>query len=351
MIHQNKSDHLEKELRRELERMPEGEQLRSVRRIMADYNVSQLVVNQALDNLERSGWIIRRARRGIFRYGVGGNRKLHIAMIAPDWESPVYNELENQLNNQCDTEEMIVQRFVFPVFPNGLFHYLPVREFDIILVVSAPLLQMQDIDQIIHCPVPILFLGASFPGIALNYIDANPTKNGMIAADFLIRRGYRRPAILYHEPHIANHDERAEGFQLTAASHNIPVTVLDTHTAIGSSSTACALGCVQELLTAGKFDFDSLYLIADSAYPALSHLFATHSVKIPEDIGILGSDGNECGLYAPIPLTTVGIGYPNYIATVYKAIDRLVNDRNDLVQIVMTPQIIERSSVRTKTKE
>lgn len=351
MFSRSKSELLEEQLKHDIELMSEGARIHSVRRLMHDYQVSQGVVTKALDSLERSGWIIRRPGKGIFRYGLGGNRKLNIAMVFPDFNGSVFTELEMWLRKQSLANEMVIQRFVFPICSPGLFHYLPVREFDIILVVNPPVLRANDIDQIIHCPVQVLFIGETFPGIALNYVDTNPLKNGLMAADYLYRHGCRRPAVLYSEPHTHNCDGRLDGFQLGCAMRDIPVRVLDTRTRPGSDSGAVAYDFLEEYFQANEIDFDSVYLICDKGYSPLSRLLGMKGIRIPEDVSVIGSDGNDSQLFHPIPLTTVGVPYQDYIETVYRAVDQLVEDRSALVQIEILPHVIERASVHKQKGE
>lgn len=95
-----KSDTLHENLVRELSRMAPGEKFMTVRDIMRRYNVSQLIVDRAVNRLCKDGKLVSFARRGLFvpqfvRPAPAEQPTLLVAV--PDWVSPDIDEIKAEL--------------------------------------------------------------------------------------------------------------------------------------------------------------------------------------------------------------------------------------------------------------
>ena len=351
IVHQNKAERLLQALQTEIESLPEGARLRSVRQIMTHYQVSQSTAVQALDKLERSGWILRRPGKGIFSYGSGNKQERRIALLTPDWPSSVYIELETQLHQQSRERKISVQRLTFPFESDNIFRYLIVGEFDAVLVIKDTQLSLDDIQRITLCPVPILFIGSSYYEIAINYITTEPLKNGILAADYLIRNGHRKIAALITEPHNSIIRRRVDGFRMIAESHDVEVQLLDVGTRNGESSVARSFEFISRYLDENRPDFTALYLLSDAPVGAVISAIVNHGYRIPDDISLIGADGSSDGAYVLPPLTTVDLSFDYYISRILDAIDELTANRGKGVQLELPPVVIERNSVKKISRE
>lgn len=341
-----KSEFLEQELKKLLQSMEPGEKLPAVRQLMGHYGVSQLIVDQALDSLELAGWITRKNRKGVFRYGIGEKSKFRMAVFCWDWGSVVYREIEMRLRKLCNTNKIVIEKFVFPVQSDTIFRYLPIDEFDIILMICAPPLKRNDLLRICNLPIPILFLGRRYENTCLNYVSLLHMENGIIAADYLHKHGCRTTAILYGEPHNTDHDALCLGFQTACRLNGNKAIIFDTDTSVDEDSCQHIYNFLKRYFSEHPVpEFDSLYLLGDAYYQVVLKVLSENHYKVPEDICVLGSDGNDVGLFSPVPLTTVGVPYSEYVPEVFRAICRLLNNRNEVIQIDLHSKVTERASV------
>ena len=343
---QKKSIIVEQALKRLLEEMSEGEQLPSVRSLMGKFGVSQMVVDQALESLENSGWIYRRGRKGIFRYGIGNKKNSRLAVLCRDWGSAVYREIDVKLRKLCMENEIFVEKFLFPLSQESLFRYVPIQEFDIVLIIDPLPLQPQDIVRICNLPIPVLFLGRRFENTTLNYISTIPMENGIVSAGYLWKQGCRKTAVLYGESKDVEHSARYRGFDMIARLYNIEVEILDARTTPNDDACQNTYDFLQKYFSEhSQIDFDSIYLLGDSFYPAVLKILNSYHIRVPADVSVLGSDGNDVGLFCSVPLSTVGVPYSDYVSKTFEAIMRLLHNRKELIQIDLQPFVIERSSV------
>ena len=348
MRQKKKADFLEQELKKLLQTMPPGEKIPAVRQLMGHYGVSQLIVDLALESLENEGWICRKDRKGIFRYG-NPKDEFRMAVFCWDWGAAVYREIETRLQKLCNNNKITIEKFVYPIQSDTIFRYLPIDEFDIILMICPPPLKSNDLMRICNLPIPILFLGRRFENTCLNYVSLNHMENGMIAADYLHKHGCRKTGVLYGEPHNTDHDALCLGFNTYYRLNGKESIVLDTNTPPDENSCQFIYDFLKKYFdTHAKPEFDSLYLLGDAYYPVVLKILAEHHYKVPDDICVLGSDGNDVGLFYPVPLTTVGVTYTEYVGELFRAICRLLNNRNEVIQIDLSSKVIERSSVTKK---
>ena len=95
-----KSDTLHENLVRELSRMAPGEKFMTVRDIMRRYNVSQLIVDRAVNRLCEDGKLVSFARRGLFvpQFVCPAPAEQPTLLVAvPDWVSPDIDEIKAEL--------------------------------------------------------------------------------------------------------------------------------------------------------------------------------------------------------------------------------------------------------------
>jgi DNA-binding LacI/PurR family transcriptional regulator len=341
-----KSEFLEQELKELLQTMTPGEKLPSVRKLMGRYKVSQLIVDQTLDSLELAGWITRKNRKGVFRYGISEKRKSRMAVFCWDWGSAVYREIEVRLRKLCTDKNIVIEKFVFPMQASTIFQYLPINEFDIILMICPPPLNRHDLLRICNLPIPILFVGRRFENTCLNYVSLIHMENGMLAADYLHKNGCRKTAILYGEPHNTDHDALCLGFKSYYNLNNKEVIILDAETPLDENSCQYTYNFLKKYFAEhSDIEFDSFYLLGDAFYPVVLKVLEENHFNVPEDICVLGSDGNDVGLFSSVPLATVGVTYPEYVGEVFRAICLLLEDRNEIIQIDLGSKVIPRSSV------
>ncbi len=345
LIHINKSEVLHQKLLEELKTIPEGGRVSSVRAIMTRHRISQHVAYQALERLERTGWIIRRPGKGIFRYGSSNSQQLKIALMLPNWPSPIFSEIEEQVLQQGRERNFVVQKFSFPCDNDGIFKFVPVREFDFVLVLNTQKLAMDDVYRILSAPVPVIFIGHPFYGIEFNFVTCNSLKGGLLAADYLYGKGHRKLALMITEPKNGVIKDRADGFLMMAKAHGCSVEVIDANVNSGENSTVKTFERLDCYLAAKHPDFTAMYVLSDGPAGAVFRALATHNIKVPEDVSVIGADGAQLGSFYIPALTTVGCSYPRYVKSILDAIDQIRKNPSELIQIELDPVVIERSSV------
>lgn len=342
----NKADILYENLMQTMETFSPGEQLPSVRQLMNRHAVCQQVVVQALDKLEKYGQIIRRPGKGIFRAGGVRRGPFRLALATPAWPAPQYSEFEKRLIQEGETRRIEIERIYFSLSGYNIFHELPIREYHAIILLGNRPFSAEDLTWIANSPTPMLLIGRTYCGTGLNYIGSDPMKNGMLAAKYLLDNGHRNIGVVVSESRefeIAR--QRLDGFLFWAEHHACRLTVIDPEIRSGDDPAGKCYEAMEHFLLRKKPDFTALYALSDPSCLGIIKALQHHDIQIPEEVGLIGSDGIcQSAFYTP-SLTTVSLDFAAYAGQVLDAAEQLYRDRNSLIQREIMPFILERSSI------
>lgn len=342
----NKADILYENLVQTIEAIPPGEQLPSVRQLMYRHSVCQQVVVQALDRLEKYGQIVRRPGKGVFRAGGVRRGPFRLALATPDWPALQYSEFEARLIQEGKKREFEIERVYFSLSGHNIFHELPIREYHAVVLLGNRPLSIDDLNLIANSPTPMLLIGRTFYGTGLNYIGSDPMKNGMLAARYLLDCGHRNIGVVVSESRefeIAR--QRLEGFRFWAENHSCRLTVIDPEIRSGGDPAQKSYEAMKYLLAQMKPEFTALYALSDPSCLGIIKALQEYGIRVPEEVGVIGSDGIcQSAFYTP-SLTTVSLDFTDYAEQVLDAAEKLYQDRNSLIQREMIPFILERSSI------
>ncbi|MDD3154060.1 MAG: substrate-binding domain-containing protein [Victivallaceae bacterium] len=330
----SRAQYLIERLRKDIETMEGEAKLPSFRKMMNKYDVSQLVLTQAINYLEFRGLVQRRPNIGVFRCARPDDTQLQLGLLSTDWPSPLLNELEENLRELAAENNAVIKRFSFPFNSKNIFDYLPLRELHAVMVMLRGSVSLEMAEQIHRIPIPVLLSGEMLAGIELNWIISNSLKNGLCAADVLIRDGRKKLAVLLSEPTSDVCSRRLEGFRMMAKSHNLPVELLDVGTKCGEDSRSTTRKFLGEYFSSGRsLGFDGLYLICGSVAEEIVGCFAEHKIQIPREVGLISADCDPHCRFVHPRINSIDIDYREYAQVVLSSFQKLFADPDSKIQI------------------
>ena len=235
--------------------------------------------------------------------GLAGGRTLSVGVVAQVMDSPFYGAALRGI------EDVLDPAGYSPLFVSGhwdatnearCIDVLRSRRVDGIIVLTGRLT-----DQALKAcarSLPLVVTGRPLKGPGLFALDFDNFVGGRIATEHLILLGHRRIAFVMGDPKHPDASERLRGYRaaLEAASIDYePALVVP-----GEYNEVSGLLAVNRLLETQQ-QFTAIFAANDQM--ALGAALALHrrSLRVPEDISLVGFDDLPTSQYAIPPLSTV----------------------------------------------
>ena len=348
MLKESKSEILFRQLQEKLVAMSSGDLFPSVRQLMKEYGVSQLVVKEALDKLTEHGLIDSRVGKGTFVKVEGRQRPLRILFYFPDW--PGYpQDIDIELREEARRRGYNFKKIIYDV-NDDFYDRLAWAEADAILI--NPIrgdLSPEQLKILLQAPIPVVMVKSTLGGTGLNYICGNNTIAGMMAANYLIDLGHTELAFIQSEPVNKTFNELYDGFCHVAESRNAGVVRIDCDIHYGELSPVKTHDALCRYLQSQPVDFSAAFVLSDISALGVLKAFSDRGIKVPQQVGVLGFGGDQsAALYSP-PLSSVAISRTEIARGAFELIDRCFASRCYLDHcITVYPQIVERESIGKK---
>jgi LacI family transcriptional regulator len=191
--------------------------------------------------------------------------------------------------------------------------------------------------------VPSVLIDMQYDGTGLNYIAVDNYRGGYLAAEHLLRLGYRDIAILCGPHWMPVSRDRLAGYEAALHDQGVPVHSEWIVPGLGFDEET-GRHAMRTLLSADRRPravFAASDLIAFGAMATLDEV----RLRIPDDIALIGFDDiPTAATYRP-PLTTVRQPLETMGRLAVEHLCRLLSgETSDLLQTTMVPEVVVRVS-------
>lgn len=340
-----KSEQLYLQMKQDITRMPPDTRLQSIRALMRSYCVSQLLIDRTLGRLREEG-LLRKRSDGLYTYLCEEADSQAIALITSNWPSRVRMEQQECLKRRAARRNLRI----LPLTHSFRASFRSIRQQENLkaILISPPSpLTAEDIDQIQNSRIPILIINHQYGELNLNFVSASYFEGGMLAAEYLIRNGHRKLALLFSQPHNWCMNQRAAGFLKTAELLGAKVRLLDAAVQNGENADEKVYPFLINFLKHEKPDFTALSTLCDCSAKTAICALAAAGYQTPDDISVIGTEGLNASQYFLPPLTCVGVDLAHYMDTILDAVEELIRNPEQQIQLIEPQKIFVRSSVKT----
>ncbi len=312
---------VEKGIRKKIKdgKLKPGHQLGSYNDLSKEYSVSVITVKRAISNLMSEGAIFTRVGKGIYvaegkkeKFDLSKHKSIglvlqdlnhpYFSMVAHGIEERAYelgyNVLISNSSNKIEKEESQIEHF---------------RDLGVDgLVIASLSLQYRATDPIrkIH--------EEGFPYVMVSYIHdpdfwyvgTNQELGGYLAAQHLIKLGYKSIGYLHAGKGNILSEIRKNGYYRALTEYDVPydakfVFYLDEeHSASVADRFKLGYDFGKKWKTI-EHKPAALFVYTDLVALGLEKALIEEGVSVPDDVGIVGFDDITMAAYANIPLTTV----------------------------------------------
>ena len=248
--------------------------------------------------IERLGFVPNPVARGL-----AGGRTLSVGVVTQTLDSPFYGAALRGIEDELD------KAGYSPLFVSGHWNAaaeaacidgLRSRRVDGIIVLTGRMS-----DQALRArarELPIVVTGRSLNAKGLFSLSFDNFEGGRLATRHLIELGHRRIAFITGDPGHADANERHHGYREALREAGIryePGLVV-----AGDFQEGSGLRAVQSLI-AKKQRFSAIFAANDQMAFGATLGLHRRSIKVPDDVSMIGFDDLRSSLYAIPPLSTI----------------------------------------------
>ena len=339
----NKSDLLYSRLFRRIATMEDGSPFPTVRKLMAEYGVSQATVAPAITQLKERGFLEAIPRQGLF---VRRNRKPKLLLVQSDWNSSDQRNMYELLAEAAERSGFLFERFLFD-YHREMCDYLNELSADVIVAdsIANDLFTPEQIMSIVHSPAPVILCRHAVPVSQIHYVCGDNAASGSLAARYLRRCGHTKIGVLYCEPHLLTPETIIRNFRSTTDVPECRLTLLDCNLRPGETPDA-KIREFASRYARGEYDFTALFAVSEHGALIALREFEALGISVPRDLSILGfGNVREPGIER---LTTIDTPRDQIVEAVMSMVTSLVNHSGELreFQVDVMPKLVERKTVK-----
>jgi LacI family transcriptional regulator len=312
--------------------------------------LSRATIRQALNNLEHSGYIIRKKRVGSFVRKINKNTKNMpvVGLIVPDiragYASILARGAEDEATKNnislilCNTDDLLSQ---------ASYHIERLIQLSVSGVIYIPVAasnekNLQIINKLQQKNIPVVLVDRGIPDSNLDFVTTNNFEGSRQITQYLIDKGHNKIAFLSNKLY-STENLRYEGFisklNELKINQDLKIVIRDK----GAFNVNRYLNHAHNILK--KRDrFTAVY----AGHDRVALLFYTAAknlgLSIPDDFSIVGYDN--------MPLTTISLTtmhqpiYEMGQESLKLIISRMENKKSNIKNITLTSSLVERSSVK-----
>ncbi|MEK8046366.1 MAG: transcriptional regulator [Burkholderiales bacterium PBB6] len=276
-----------------------GVSLSTVSRILNGTAVVSAAKKQAVDTaIERLGFVPNPMARGL-----AGGRTLSIGVVTQAIDSPFYGAALRGIEDELDAVGYS------PLFVSGHWNatlearcidMLRSRRVDGIIVLTGRLPD-QALKQIAR-QLPLVVTGRTLKAPGLFSLNFDNVEGARLATQHLTDLGHKRIAFISGDPEHPDSIERLQGYKQALEAAGI---AFDAALVVPGDYNEVSGVLAVERLLASQQSFTAIFAANDQMAVGASLALYRRSLRVPEDVSVVGFDDLPSSVYAIPPLSTV----------------------------------------------
>ena len=147
--------------------------------------------------------------------------------------------------------------------------------------------QTGDIKNLIDANISFVVVGRDFENIEVDAVYNDEVKGGFLATEYLIKKGYKRIALIDDFLYKSPAKGRLEGYKKALKKYRIPLD--ESLISVGDINIEDGYERTKQMLEK-KLDFTAIFAYNDMMAFGVMQAIKEKGLRIPEDIGLVGYD-------------------------------------------------------------
>jgi DNA-binding LacI/PurR family transcriptional regulator len=194
----------------------------------------------------------------------------------------------------CSSEEE-------PLREEEVINILVAKRISGILVVPCSVKNLSLMRSLNEGGIPIVQVNRKIPGLDVDAVRSDNFKAAYTATEHLINRGRRRLVYLGYDQRTLSANEKKEGFEAALKEHGLPDGIIIPVRDHDAEDIAAAF---RQFISSGR-EMDGLILSTQAKTAIGFGILTEHSMKIPEQVAVVGFDDTPWSSILSPPLTVI----------------------------------------------
>lgn len=332
--------------------MSPGDQIAPNVELAKSYDVSLITIKKAISELIREGYLYGRVGKGTF-VAESGSAKTEpgigtIGLVLTDFNNPFFMQISHHLETQCSGSGCNLlfsySSNDFEREENQIRHFQEIGVKGLIIASTEFTNRVPDIVRELHA--------ARFPYVLISYVDdpeihhvgIDHKLGAMMATEYLIRSGCRRPGYINAEKGNPLGALRRQGFLLALRESGLdyipefefvfPASRQDFESGFAIGEDFCRM----------KNRPDGLFAFNDHSALGFERALKAGGIRIPDDVALVGFDDVEFDVPPPVPLTTIHQPTDQIALLALEKLIAQIEGKPFAAPTLLEPSLIERVS-------
>ena len=157
------------------------------------------------------------------------------------------------------------------------------------------------VEAVLESGKPLVLIDRYFPSIRTNYVCLNNREVSRLATEHLLKHGFNHPGVIAYDTTLQHMQDRVDGYK--QAMTDAGKAGLISESRIKESNLHNAIGgLISRMLAKGV---DSLLFATNNIATEALKVIKNKSIRVPEDIGIIGFDGGNAFELFHVPVSFI----------------------------------------------
>jgi LacI family transcriptional regulator len=200
----------------------------------------------------------------------------------------------------------------------------------------------EQINNIIHKNIPLVLVDRFFPKIPTSYVVLDNYRAANDAINHVIAKGYKRIAVFAYKTSLIHMKERIAGYADSLKSNKLGDYQFIKEIRFQHMDQDIE-NAILDLIVRNK-KIDALFCATNSLCLAALYCIKKYNIRVPEDLALVGFDGNEAFDFFYSPISYVEQPIAEMGKESVKVLVNLVEGANKTIQIKLEHKLILRQS-------
>lgn len=309
------------------------------------YRISPATAAKVLEEAKRLGYVPNQAAINLRL-----KKSFSIGLVIPSLANPFFSTIASIVNRalytkgysvlvtDCDEEEQTEVDAI---------KHLIARNIDGMIIIPSGK-GKKHFEQLSKKNIPVIFIDRYYSDLSIPYVATDHYEGALNMIDLLVRHGHQRIACIQGSQHAMSNLERVNGYFAAVKKYEL------AYSYVGGNGFTAEEGYMEtKLLLQKKERPTAIFALSDTILLGVLKALNEEGYRVPDDMSVVSFDNSVYLDYLSCPISSIS----QPISEIAQIAIRLIlekiktnavpdKNRTDVEQILITPTIIQRESIK-----